>query len=101
MAKLCKLVNYCKNYCIKSAYMVSVCPGDHTPVFRKKLLLDEGTPLLLVFFSGFIGFCSFSRPDFMMHRVDGVEMVLGMVSGFMGQSGNNTAYHAARTLHLQ
>ena len=37
----------------------------------------------------------------MMHRVDGVEMVFGMVSGFMGRSGNNTACHAARTLHLQ
>ena len=98
MAKLCKLMNYCKNYCIKSVHtqFQSVLEIIHR-FSGGNLLLDEETPLLPVSSQVSLVF-SFSRLDFMMHRV---EIMFGMVSRFLGRSDNNTACHAARTLHLQ
>ena len=64
--------------------MVLVCPGDTKPVSQEFCgVLAEETPLLPVF-SGFFGFFSFSRPDFMMHRIDDVGVMHGPVFGFPG-----------------
>ena len=70
------------------AYTVLVCPGVNTGL-QEETASDEGTPLLLGFFSSF-QFSWSLQPDFVMHRVDGV------VIWFLGQ----TASHAARSLHI-